>query len=104
MKQIDNEGIAVLFDGRRKTQILTRTQLLKAPPQTSLKVKDVVRFASDDHAIEGTTRWEYGRVTEVHKGGELLDVEYFNGEKRLEGRLQVTTWLTACRRRTRVTR
>ena len=55
--------------------------MLKAPEPTALKKASHVRFASDDSALAGTTRWEFGVVTKVHKGGELIDVDFQNGEQ-----------------------
>ena len=51
--------------------------MLKAPEPTALKKASHVRFASDNSALAGTTRWEFGVVTKVHKGGELVE----NGEQ-----------------------
>jgi hypothetical protein len=61
--------------------VLARSSLLKAPPPTTLKKNDMVRYASDDHALDGTTRWQFGKVWKVHRGGELIDVNFDNGEK-----------------------
>ena len=62
--------------------MLARTdKLYKAPEPTTLKVKSLVRLAFDDNALEGTTRWEYGRVRKVHSGKELLDVDLDNGQQ-----------------------
>ena len=48
---------------------------------TTLKRGDFVRIASDDNALAGTMRWEYGKVVKVHSGKELLDVDFDNGEQ-----------------------
>ena len=63
-------------------QVLARTdRLYKAPPPTTLKNKALVRIASEDNALEGTTRWEYGKVVKVHLGKELLDIDLDNGQQ-----------------------
>ena len=31
-------------------------------------------------ALEGTTRWQFGKVVKVYPGGELIDVDFDNGE------------------------
>ena len=62
--------------------MLARTdKLYKAPEPTTLKRGDFVRIASDDNALAGTMRWEYGKVVRVHSGKELLDVDLDNGEQ-----------------------
>ena len=64
------------------SQVLARTgNLYKAPEPTSLKAKSHVRIAFDDNALEGTMRWEYGRVVKVHSGKELLDIDLDNGQQ-----------------------
>ena len=40
-----------------------------------------MRLAFDDNALEGTMRWEYGRVRKVHSGKELLEVDLDNGQQ-----------------------
>ena len=55
--------------------------VFKAPEPTTLKVKSLVRLAFDDNALEGTMRWEYGKVVKVHGGKELLDIDLDNGER-----------------------
>jgi len=72
--------ISVIFDGSRDTQVVARSALMKAPPPTPLKKGDLVRYPCDDHALEGTTRWQYGKVVKVYPGGELIDVDFDNGE------------------------
>ena len=62
-------------------QVVARSALMKAPPPTPLKKGDLVRYPCDDHALEGTTRWQYGKVVKVYPGGELIDVDFDNGEK-----------------------
>ena len=62
--------------------MLARTdKLYKAPEPTKLKKGDFVRIASEDNALAGTMRWEYGKVVKVHSGKELLDVDFDNGEQ-----------------------
>ena len=64
------------------SQILARTDnLYKAPEPKGLKAKSLVRIAFDDNALEGTMRWEYGRVVKVHSGRELLDIDLDNGQQ-----------------------
>ena len=48
---------------------------------TKLKKGDFVRIASEDNALAGTMRWEYGKVVNVHSGKELLDVDFDNREQ-----------------------
>ena len=81
--QIDERGrVHVQLDGEGQCHVMERTnRLFKAPPPTSLSVKDIVRHASDDHALPGTMRWEYGAVVRVHAGGELVDIDLQNGEQ-----------------------
>ena len=63
-------------------QVLDRKDnLFKAPEPTTLKVNCTVRIAFDDNALEGTMRWEYGKVIKVHSGKELLDINLDNGQK-----------------------
>ena len=63
-------------------QTLARTDnLFKAPEPKSLKAKSLVRIAFDDNALEGTMRWEYGKVVKVHTGKELLDIDLDNGQQ-----------------------
>jgi hypothetical protein len=83
VRRLDNTGhVYVQLDGSREEKVLARTdRLFKAPEQTSLKVKSLVRFAFEDNALEGTTRWEYGKVVKVHTGKELLDIDLDNGQK-----------------------
>ena len=51
------------------------------PTAPTIAVKSLVRFAFEDNALEGTTRWEYGKVVKVHTGKELLDIDLDNGQK-----------------------
>ena len=53
----------------------------KAPEPTQLKKNAVVRVAFDDTAIEGTMRWQYGKVVKVFTGGELVDINLDSGEE-----------------------
>ena len=46
-----------------------------------LRIKSLVRLAFEDNALEGTTRWEYGKVVKVHTGKELLDIDLDNGQQ-----------------------
>jgi len=63
-------------------QILARDDcLFKAPEPTQLKKNTVVRVAFDDTAIEGTMRWQYGKVVKVFTGGELVDINLDSGEE-----------------------
>ena len=63
-------------------QVLDRADnLFKAPEPTAIKRGDFVRIAFDDNALEGTMRWEYGKVVKVHTGKELLDIDLDNGEE-----------------------
>ena len=56
-------------------------QLYKAPEPTTMKKGDFVRVAFDDHtALHGTSRWNHGKLSAVHKGGELVDICFDNGE------------------------
>lgn len=72
----------VALDGGRQQLPLERSQaLFKAPEPTSLKKGDVVRIAFDDNALEGTMRWEYGKVVKVHTGKELLDIDMDNRQQ-----------------------
>ena len=81
--RLDDAGrVCVLLDGERTEQALDRSdRLYKAPPPTTLRVKDLVRLAFDDNALDDTMRWEYGRVTKVYSGKELLDVDLDNGQQ-----------------------
>ena len=83
VKQLDDVGrVHVQLDGSRDEKVLERTAMLfKAPEPTSLKVKSLVRLAFTDNALEGTTRWEYGKVMKVHAGKELLDIDLDNGQQ-----------------------
>ena len=77
----DRNCLCVQLDGSREEKMLARTDMLfKAPEPTTLKVKSLVRLAFTDNAIEGTTRWEYGKVVKVHNGKELLDIDLDNGQ------------------------
>jgi hypothetical protein len=82
VKRLDTAGrLCVQLDGSREEKMLARTDMLfKAPEPTTLKVKSLVRLAFTDNAIEGTTRWEYGKVVKVHNGKELLDIDLDNGQ------------------------
>ena len=70
------------LDGVQGEKVLTRSeQLFKAPEPTTLKVKSPVRLAFDDNALEGTMRWEYGKIVKVHEGRELVDIDLDNGQE-----------------------
>ena len=74
--------LSVKLDGGRQPLLLERTQsLFKAPEPTTLKKNDIVRIAFDDNALEGTMRWEYGKVIKVHAGKELLDIDLDNNQQ-----------------------
>ena len=74
--------LSVRLDGERQPLLLERSQaLFKAPEPTALKKGDVIRIAFDDNALEGTMRWEYGKVVKVHAGKELLDIDLDNGQQ-----------------------
>ena len=83
MSSISESGqLNVALDGGRQQLPLERSQaLFKAPEPTSLKKGDVVRIAFDDNALEGTMRWEYGKVVKVHTGKELLDIDMDNRQQ-----------------------
>ena len=69
-------------DGERPTP--KRDLSGEMPAESASKraaTKSLVRLAFDDNALEGTTRWEYGRVRKVHSGKELLDVDLDNGQQ-----------------------
>ena len=36
---------------------------------------------ASDTAIEGTMRWQYGKVVKVFTGGELVDINLDSGEE-----------------------
>eukprot|EP00964_Phaeocystis_antarctica_P045788 scaffold26377_cov45-Phaeocystis_antarctica.AAC.2 len=55
--------------------------LFKAPEPTQLKKNAIVRIAFEDSAIEGTMRWQYGKVVKVFSGGELVDIDLDSGEE-----------------------
>ena len=68
--------------GYSTSQILARDDcIFKAPEPTQLKKNAVVRVAFDDTAIEGTMRWQYGKVVKVFTGGELVDINLDSGEE-----------------------
>ena len=74
--------LSVRLDSERQPLLLERSQaLFKAPEPTALKKGDVIRIAFDDNALEGTMRWEYGKVVKVHTGKELLDIDLDNGQQ-----------------------
>mmetsp|Transcript_42037 Transcript_42037/g.101202 ORF Transcript_42037/g.101202 Transcript_42037/m.101202 type:complete len:224 (+) Transcript_42037:941-1612(+) len=81
--RIDASGRFVIkLDGEREEKILARDDcLFKAPEPTQLKKNAVVRVAFDDTAIEGTMRWQYGKVVKVFTGGELVDINLDSGEE-----------------------
>ena len=63
-------------------QVLARDAcLFKAPEPTQLKKNAIVRIAFEDSAIEGTMRWQYGKVVKVFSGGELVDIDLDSGEE-----------------------
>ena len=60
--------------------MFARKDLLKAP-STALKKGACVRTPRDENAlVEGTTRWEFGRIVKISRRGELIDVAMDNGE------------------------
>ena len=63
-------------------QVLARDAcLFKAPEPTQLKKNAIVRIAFEDSAIEGTMRWQYGKVVKIFSGGELVDINLDSGEE-----------------------
>ena len=83
MLRINDEGrFVVKLDTQQDEMVLARgDKLFKAPEPTKLKKGSTVRIAFDDNAIEGTMRWEYGKVVKVHNGKELLDIDLDNGQQ-----------------------
>lgn len=74
--------ICVQFDGERTALTLERARLLKAPPSTALCEGSCVRVAYESEELpDGGMRWQYGSLSTVHPGGELVDVTFDNGEK-----------------------
>ena len=57
---------------------LERAQVMKAPPDTSLRIYHRVRVAHDSEDVGGQV-WQYGVVRHVH-AGQLLDINYDGGE------------------------
>ena len=45
-----------------------------------VKGRATAHTQSVENALEGTTRWEYGKVVKVHNGKELLDIDLDNGQ------------------------
>lgn len=78
----ESGSIRVQFDDERTPRTLERARLLKAPAPTSLTVGSCVRVAYEsDDLPEGMMRWQYGFLTTIHQGRELVDIKFDNHEK-----------------------
>ena len=94
----------IRIDGERGTEIRSRSVgVYEAPGRTTLRVGDLVRSALEGPTSEpapastsptarrrahsahpvARQRWYYGRVTRVHRAGEIVDIKFESGEESL---------------------
>ena len=79
---LDQEGrVTIKLDHERSERCVERPAVLKAPPPTDMRVGQSVRVAFDHEDLQaGSMRWQFGVISKVHAGGELVDLAYENGE------------------------
>ena len=93
----------IRIDGERGTEIRPRSVgVYEAPGRTTLRVGNLVRSALEGpvaalapaasptarrqaHSTHPVVRqrWYYGRITRVHRGGEIVDIKFDSGEESL---------------------
>ena len=75
------EAVVHTMVTRPRRSSLATTASSRRQSRRSSKKNAVVRVAFDDTAIEGTMRWQYGKVVKVFTGGELVDINLDSGEE-----------------------
>ena len=71
----------MLLDGEGSQRELARRKLLKAPTPTRMRQGQYVRVTYEHEDLpQGALRWQYGALTKVHQGGELVNIKFDNGE------------------------
>ena len=65
----------------RRSSLATTASSRRQSRRSSRRTYAVVRVAFDATAIEGTMRWQYGKVVKIFTGGELVDINLDSGEE-----------------------